>query len=112
MNAHFPEKIGSAVVRLACLAAVLSVVAPLRAEFSGSVAVAAGADQDYLRGRLGDGGSVPRAESYVVAEGRHFGGSPSDPSAEKVQFDEVVKALVPGLAKQQYFPAADSSDAR
>ncbi len=112
MIAPTPARIGFAVARMFCIAAALSAVSPLRASFAGSVAVAAGADEDYVRGRLTGGGSVPRAEGYVVAEGRHFGGNLSDPSAEKVQFGDLVRALAPGLAEQQFFPAADKRDAR
>jgi hypothetical protein len=104
--------IGFAMPRLACVAASLLAAAPLRADFSGSVAVAAEADQGYARSRLGESGPVPIGETYVVAEGRHFGGSLGDGSAEKAQFGEVVKALAPILAKQRYYPAAEKKDAR
>jgi hypothetical protein len=86
-------------------------VAGARANDADTVSVAAGADQDYVRQKFGEGGQKTRAESYLFARGSRFGGLLRDPSLENFQFSDVVRALAPDLAKQQYFPAPDRTPA-
>jgi hypothetical protein len=74
-----------------------------------AVAVAADADQDYVRQKFGGHGA--RAESYVFAQGKFFGGYLQDTSLERTRFMEIAHDLAPDLAKHSYYPAPDSRNA-
>ncbi len=90
----------------ACLAA-----APLtRAWHDDSVAVAAGADKDYVLRKFGDHGTA-KAESFVFAQGKFYGGYLRDGSLERSQFADIARDLAPDLALQRYYPAADPKNA-
>ena len=91
----------------ACLAA-----APLAGAWhDDSVAVAAGADKDYVQRKFGERGAAPRPESFVFAKGKFFGGYLRDGSLERTQFAEIARELAPDLALQKYYPAADPKNA-
>jgi hypothetical protein len=75
-----------------------------------SVAVAAGADRDYVVQKFG----APRGakpETFVFAQGRFFGGYLRDSTLEHTDFLKIARTLTPDLAKQRYFPAADAGNA-
>jgi hypothetical protein len=72
----------------------------------GSVAVAAGADRDYVLRKFGERGATAKAESFVFAQGSYFGGYLRDPSLEQAQFADIENDLAPDLAKQRYYPAS------
>jgi hypothetical protein len=74
-----------------------------------TIAVAANADQDYVRQKFGGQGA--KAESYVFAQGRYFGGYLRDASLEHMQFQEIARDLAPGLMKHRFYPAADGRNA-
>ncbi len=76
-----------------------------------AVAVAAGADKDYVAQKFGERGSKAKAESFVFAQGRYFGGYLRDPSLDRTQFGDIARNLAPALAKQSYYPAADAKNA-
>jgi hypothetical protein len=76
-----------------------------------SVAVAAGADKDYVLQKFGDRGAKAKAESFVFARGKYYGGYLRDGSLERTQFAEIARQLAPDLAVQRYFPAADPKNA-
>lgn len=95
----------------AALAAELAAVPGVRAERADSVAVAAGADKDYVRQKFGDHGANPKAETYVFAQGNHFGGLLRDASLEHAQFTDIARVLAPDLAIQRYFPSQDARNA-
>jgi len=71
-----------------------------------SVAVAAGADRDYVIRKFGERGTAAKPESFVFAQGKYFGGFLRDPSLEHTRFMEIAANLAPDLAKQRYFPAS------
>jgi len=77
----------------------------LPAERTESIAVSATAAPKYVRPLGADGKGLP--ETYIVSQGRYFGGGTADVSLGKMTFMDVVKALAPGLAKQNYFPTKD-----
>jgi hypothetical protein len=81
------------------------------AERVDSVAVLAGADQDYVRQKFGEHGAKPKAESYVLAQGSNFGGYLRDSSIEHSQFMDIAQVLAPDLAIQRYYPASDPKNA-
>lgn len=58
------------------------------------------ADEDYLAQRSPD-----HPESYYFYEGIHFGGYINDPSLRDTAFREIVEAMAPSLAKQDFWPA-------
>jgi hypothetical protein len=82
-----------------------------RAWQDGAVAVAACADKDYVQQKFGERGSKARAESFVFAQGKFFGGYLRDASLDKTQFRDIARNLAPALAKQSYYPAADAKSA-
>ncbi|MCF3649229.1 hypothetical protein [Synoicihabitans lomoniglobus] len=51
-----------------------------------------------------------RPESYVMSKGKHFGHT-RDASTADSQFSQVLQALAPALAKQEYWPAVDVGSA-
>jgi len=87
--------------------ALLAVPAGLRA--ADAVAVSATAIKDYVRAT--DSAGRPVLESYVFAEGRFFGGRITDRGLEKTAFADIARALVPNLAKQNYFPVKPAAEA-
>jgi hypothetical protein len=101
----------TALVLCAALAAGLSSGPIARARQDGSVAVAAGADKDYVQQKFGERGSRARAESFVLAQGKFFGGYTRDPSLDRTHFQDLARDLGPALAKQNYYPAADTRSA-
>ncbi len=82
-----------------------------RAGVNDSVAVNAGADQDYVRQKFGRAGAEATEETYAFAQGNSFGGLIRDPSLEHAQFMDIARALAPNLAVQRYFPAKDGKHA-
>lgn len=95
----------------AVLVAELAVSAGVRAERADSVAVAASADQGYVRQKFGGHGTSPTAEAYVFAQGSNFGGLLRDINLEHLQFMDIARVLAPGLGIQRYFPARDARNA-
>lgn len=69
------------------------------------VVVSARADDSYMQRKFG--GDKVRPESYVFGEGSYFGGITADGSLDRMKFRQVVEALAPELARQQYWPAKD-----
>jgi len=82
----------------------------LRAAAEASIAASATAGSDYVRPM--DAAGAPLPESYVFAEGRFFDGGTVDRGLEKTTFADVTRALAPGLAKRNYFPAANMNSAQ
>lgn len=99
------------VAACAALAAEIAVIPGVRAERADSVAVAAGADKDYVRQKFGDHGANPKAETYVFAQGSRFGGLLRDASIEHAQFTDIARVLAPDLAIQRYYPSQDARSA-
>jgi hypothetical protein len=97
--------------RFVILAAAFAITSGLRAERADPVAVAAGADKDYVKSKMGGGGAVPKAESYVFARGSFFGGYLPDSSLADTQFMEIARTLAPGLSTQHFYPAPDKKKA-
>jgi hypothetical protein len=75
-----------------------------------SVAVAAGADRDYVAQKFGALKGA-RPETFVFAQGRFFGGYLRDSTLEHTDFLKIARTLTPSLAKQKYFPSADAGNA-
>ena len=95
-----------------CLAIAACAVLP--AALAGpaeSVAVAAGADPDYVQGRAGGGSPAVKSQSYVMAQGSFFGGCRRDASLERMKFTDIAQILGKELATQRYYPAADKKAA-
>src|SRR5690606_35386347 len=75
-----------------------SVYAIARSDY---VVVSATASNGYER-MTADGKLRP--ESYVISKGQHHGNT-RDASHGDARFQELLDALAPALAKQQYWPA-------
>jgi hypothetical protein len=95
-------------LKLGLIIIAAAAVAPaLRAEHADPVAVLASADPAYVRSKFPGTGAKPRAESYLFAQGRFFGGGIRDGSLEHMQFLDIARILEPALAKHDYFPTGD-----
>jgi hypothetical protein len=101
----------SAIALCAALAGSLGAVPLAGAWQDNSVAVSAGADKEYVLQKFGERGAKAKAESFVFAQGKYFGGYLRDSSLERTQFMDIARDLAPALAKQKYFPAADAKNA-
>lgn len=99
----------TAIALCASLVAGLGAAPFARAWQDGSVAVAAGADKDYVQRKFGEHGA--NAETFVFAQGKCFGGYLRDASLERTQFTDITRDLAPDLAVQKYYPAPDAKNA-
>ena len=88
-------------------AAALAGLLPARESF---IAASATAGADYQRPK--DASGAPRPESYVFTEGKFFEGGTVDRGLEKATFADISRTLATSLAKQNYFPAADTASAQ
>jgi hypothetical protein len=77
----------------------------LRADHADFVVVNATASKAYTEQKFVNG--VPKPETYVFYEGRHFGGITRDASMAHVSFMDIAKVLAPNLARQNYLPTKD-----
>jgi hypothetical protein len=68
-------------------------------------AVSARASADYIRLRLPDGSFRP--ETFAFGRGGCCGSPDRDPTLEEKTFEDVARALLPTLAKQNYLPCTD-----
>lgn len=93
------------------MCAGLVIVPNLCAERADPVAVLANADGDYVKQKFPASGGKIKAESYLFAQGRYFGGELRDGSLEHTQFMDIARTLAPALAKQAYYPTVDKKDA-
>jgi len=91
----------------ALLVAALFIAPDARAWGEDPVAVDAGADKAYVDQKFGGHAGNSKAETYVFAQGSHFGGTLRDSSLDNVQFTEIARDLAPDLAKHQYYPTKD-----
>lgn len=73
------------------------------------VGVTAEADELYLQSRQTPNGL--REESYIFAEGQFFPGQSTEASLRSIKFQQLVKPLAYGLARQNYFPEPDQASA-
>lgn len=73
------------------------------------VVVFAEANPDYSRRKFGDG--QPQRETFVLMQGRFYGGARADPSITKMPFRQVVSYLLPKLAQQEFVPARSVAEA-
>ncbi len=73
------------------------------------IAVTANASPGYARPADQEGRVRP--ESYVFTQGKFLEGSTRDDGLARVSFNDVVRTLAPGLAKQNYFPTRDVASA-
>ncbi len=89
----------------ALLAAALSPLA-LRADHEDFVIINATANKAYTEHKFANGS--PRAESYVLYQGKFFGGMTHDPSIDHETFMAIAKTLAPDLARQNYLPTRDA----
>lgn len=87
--------------------ALTAIVAGARA--SDFIVVSSYSARGYERTKPGDSKIIP--QSYVFAPGDHKTSSTRDLSEEKMPFKTLAATLAPALAKQQYFPATDPTDA-
>jgi hypothetical protein len=101
----------SAITLCAWIGIAIGAAPVARAWRDDSVAVAAGADSDYVQRKFGEHGTAAKAESFVFAQGKYFGGYLRDRSLERTQFMEIARDLAPDLAVQRYFPASDARKA-
>ena len=74
------------------------------------VAIKANAEADYEEGRTTSSGEK-RVEKYVFLEGKFFPGAIKDKSLEQTEMIEVARALAPHLAKQNFLPSKEQSEA-
>jgi hypothetical protein len=74
-----------------------------------SIALSSTAAKVYVR-PVGEDGK-PRLETYVFSPGRFFGPAMADASVAAKSLPDVLKALVPNLAKQNYYPTKDEPNA-
>jgi hypothetical protein len=99
-------------ISLSALLLIGIIAAPLASAWQDdSVAVVAGADKDYVLQKFGEHGDRQKAESFVFAQGKFFGGYVRDTSLEHMQFLEIARDLGSDLALQKYYPAADARNA-
>ena len=73
------------------------------------IAVTASASPGYARPVDKDGRVRP--ESYVVAQGKFLEGSTRDDGLARLGFSDVVRALAPSLAKQNFIPTREAGSA-
>ena len=92
------------------LAVVLLLPTAAQAQARDPVAVAAGAEKDYLRQRSSNS-VAGRPETFVIAEGTYFGGKLRDPALEKTRFPEIADTLAHDLARHRYYPAPGAGGA-
>jgi hypothetical protein len=78
----------------------------LRADHEDFVIVSATANKAYTEHKFAHGS--PRPETYVLYQGKFFGGMTHDPSVEHTTFMAIAKTLAPDLAKQNYLPTRDA----
>jgi len=89
--------------RPACLfLGLLSLLGTVQGAATKFIAISASTVPGYVRPVDVDG--TPRPEQYVFTEGRYFAGDNGDASLAQMKFGDILKALAPYLAKQNYFP--------
>jgi hypothetical protein len=76
---------------------------------SDRVVVVATADQRYTDRKFGDGKTA--RETYIIMQGRFYGGTTVDRTLERMSVRDVVAYLIPELAEQNFFPAKTTSEA-
>jgi len=92
-----------------CLISLLAFFAAHALVADDRVAVVANAEESYTDRKFGDGKA--RRETYVVMQGRYYGGITVDRILEKMTIRQVVSYLVPKLAEQEYVPAKSLNEA-
>ncbi len=75
-----------------------------------ATAIAARADQSYVRERDNDGNYA--REYYTFGEGGRWGGPMTDTSIDKLSFTDVAHLIAPSLRSQNYAPAVDPKKTR
>jgi len=80
------------------------------AESNGDLAVSTLVMSDYVRNKQANGSFAP--ESYVWGQGGCSASSSADPSFDKIRAGEVMSITCNSLAKQNYFPAKESNQAK
>jgi hypothetical protein len=94
------------ILRIAFLVGL--VISPARADKH--VAIKADANSAYEESRANPNGEK-RVEKYVFLQGKFFPGSIKDRSLEQTEMMDVARALAPHLAKQNFLPSKDQSEA-
>jgi hypothetical protein len=106
-NPRFFRVIPGGKILLATSALLLT--AALRADHEDFVVISASASKAYAEHKFGDGS--PKPETYVLYEGKFFGGAARDPSIGHASFAAIARTLAPDLARQNYLPTPDASSA-
>jgi hypothetical protein len=104
MNA--PMKSLPLALRLAALSVTLAAPA---IHANDRVVVVANAEESYTDRKFGDGKAA--RESYVIMQGRYFGGTTADSSLRRMTIRDIVSYLVPQLAEQNFVPAKTTGEA-
>jgi hypothetical protein len=89
----------------------LAIAQDVRPDGLDHVAVASSANEQYVHRKFGEPGGKAKPESYVLAQGRFFGGNLRDATLEHTQFVEIAHVLAPSLAQQSFYPAGDAKGA-
>lgn len=90
------------------LVTVWSAAAAFAAETE-RVAVHSDAREEYTARKFPKEG--PQVETYVFAQGKHFGGEARDRAMQTTTFMDIAQVLAHDLANQQYLPAATQKTA-
>ncbi len=96
-------------LRLVLVPATLLTVSLLQAMPTENIAVSSTAAPDYIRKKSAAGGMDP--ETYIFTQGHFLGGDTVDKGLSKTTFSDILRILVPNLAKQNYLPTADVAGA-
>ena len=96
-------------LRLVLVLVTLLTASLLQAVQTENIAVSSTAAPDYIRKKNAAGGMEP--ETYIFTQGHFLGGDTVDKGLSKTTFSDILKILVPNLAKQNYLPTADVTGA-
>lgn len=96
-------------LRLAWVVAAIALAGRVPATAADYVAVSATAVPNYQH--PGSAKTGARPSTYIFGQGRQFQGNGRDRTAERMKFEDIVRIIAEGLAKENYVPAPKPAEA-